>query len=153
MEKMALEKKALGCLNEVCSIMCHNYTTWQMSSYWEGCFHPIEKKLALLVSEAKPLHPPDTHAHSLASYLTNEPTKGPLHCLQRPIERERWHVHMQLSPVYSEYKVSVCVCVCAFSHAILCTFPVRPCSFSISVFPPSHTQTHKDAHTHAHTRQ
>lgn len=24
--------------------MYHNYTTWQMSFYWEGCFHPREKK-------------------------------------------------------------------------------------------------------------
>lgn len=62
-----------------------------------------------------------------ASYLTNEPTKGPLRCLQGPIQRERWHVHMQLSPVYSE------ACVRVLSQVILCTFPVH--SRSASIFP------------------
>lgn len=101
-----------------------------------------KKKKAGSASLWSPQPPPP----SLASYLTSEPTKGPLRRLQRPIERERWHVHMQLSPVYSGASVRACICACSRSHAILRAFPLpfhsRP--VSISVFP-LHTHTPIDS--------
>lgn len=73
-----------------------------------------------------------------ASYLTNEPTKGPLHCLQRPIGRERWHAHMQLSPV--QYRV----CVCVRSHVQYCAHLISfsfALALNASLFSFSHKHT------------
>lgn len=132
MKKMALEKKALGCLNEVCSIMCHNYTTWQMSSYWVGVFPFYRKTLALSLWRTPPLLiSPMSQQKALCTVF-----RGRLR------EKERWHVHIQLLPVYSGAQ-SVCMYVR---------------SLSVSHSPPNTTRTHNThtalslflSHAHAH---
>lgn len=121
-----------------------------MRSYWKGCFHPIEEKKAGSVSlwstNTPRLYP--TPPHQPASYLTNEPTKDPLHCLQRPIERERWHVHMQLSSVYSGAQsegvyTSACVCVCSHMQYYAHFLFLSLCLY-LSFFSLRHTHTCTD---------
>lgn len=94
-----------------------------------------EKKLALQVSWGASPSP--------ASYLTNGFTKDPLHCLQRQIEKERWHVHMQLSPVYSGAQ-SEGVCLCA--RALVCSTLRISCSLMRFFF--LHLCFSPDTHTH-----
>lgn len=73
-------KWALGRMNKVRSILCHNYTTWQMSSYWEGCFRPIGKqgrgkKKSWLGDSGKrssPRHPPSSLSPLLISPMSQQ---------------------------------------------------------------------------------
>lgn len=138
MEKTALEKekkKSLGLLEW--GVLHYEPQLHNMANEFllRGVLPSYRKK----AGSASLWSPPFPPCH--ASYLTSEPTKGPLHCLQRPIERERWHVHMQLSPVYSGAQ-SECMCVfsltCNIAHtSSLSLFTLR--SVSISVF---HIHTH-----------
>lgn len=82
-----------------------------------------------------------SEAPSLASYLSKEPPKGPVHRLQRPIERERWHAHMQLSCLLCVCR-SVCRCVRPLTLMQYCAQffpPFHSRSVSISVHPPPPT--------------
>lgn len=157
MEKMALEgekkEKALGCLNEVRSIMCHNYTTWQMSSYWEGCFHPIEKKLALRVSEAPPYTHTQTHTHPAlppsTRFLSHQwANKRPFALSpeadwKRKVARSNAAFSCLLWSTKCVCAWRVCTCACSHSHAILCISPSLSLSLCLylCIFP-SHTHTH-----------
>lgn len=120
-------KKALGCLNGVCSIMCHNYTTWQMSSFWAGYFHPMEKKkLALRVSEAPPFQ-----------VLISPMSQQKVLC-----NVSRGRLKEKGGTFTCSSLLCVCSCVCARSYMQYCAhFSCSLCSVCIFVLLFTHTLT------------